>query len=146
MIKKHFFALKHIFKEGVGVEKIVRDATDRTPAVVFDFENGVFSFKGESYPEDASAFFGPLHQAMEEFLQSEFNNDIVFDVEFAYFNSSSAKVLMNLFQLFEDAAKNDGKKTVINWHYNEDDDTMLEFGEDFASDMEHASFNLCILE
>lgn len=127
------------------MDKIVREATDRTPAVSFDFENGIFSMKGESYPEDASAFFGPLHQALEEFLDSEFDAQIVFDVEFAYFNSSSAKVLMNLFQLLEDAAENKGKKTVINWHYNEDDDTMLEFGEDFASDMEHATFNLCIL-
>jgi hypothetical protein len=127
------------------VEKIVRTATDRTPEVSFDFEKGVFSFKGESYPEDASAFFGPLHQALEEFLGTDFDDEIVFDVEFAYFNSSSAKVLMNLFQLLEDAAKNQAKKTVINWHYNEDDDTMLEFGEDFASDMEYASFNLCVL-
>jgi hypothetical protein len=127
------------------MEKIVREATDRTPTVSFDFENGIFSMKGESYPEDASAFFGPLHHALEEFLDSEFDAPIVFDVEFAYFNSSSAKVLMNLFQLLEDAAENKGKKTVINWHYNEDDDTMIEFGEDFASDMEHATFNLCIL-
>ncbi len=128
------------------MEKILREATDRTPAVVFDFESGVFSMKGESYPEDASAFFGPLHQALEEFLAGEFDAPVVFDVEFAYFNSSSAKVLMNLFQLMEDAAENMGKKIIINWHYNADDDTMLEFGEDFASDMEHAVFNLCLLD
>jgi hypothetical protein len=127
------------------MENIIREATERTPAVIFDFENGVFSFKGESYPEDASAFFGPLHKALDEFLESAFDNTIVFDVEFEYFNSSSAKVLMNLFQLLEDAAENKGKNTVINWYYNEDDDTMQEFGEDFASDMEHATFNLCIL-
>lgn len=127
------------------MEKIIIEATERTPAVMFDFENGVFSFKGESYPEDASAFFGPLHKAMDEFLASNFESKIVFDVEFEYFNSSSAKVLMNLFQLLEDAAENKGKNTVINWHYNEDDDTMQEFGEDFASDMEHTVFNLCLL-
>lgn len=127
------------------MEKIIIEATERTPAVMFDFENGAFSFKGESYPEDASAFFGPLHKAMDEFLAGNFESKIVFDVEFEYFNSSSAKVLMNLFQLLEDAAENKGKKTVINWHYNEDDDTMQEFGEDFASDMEHTVFNLCLL-
>lgn len=127
------------------MENIIREATDRTPAVVFDFEGGVFSFKGESYPEDASAFFGPLHKAMDDFLNGSFQGDIVFNVEFEYFNSSSAKVLMNLFQLLEDAAQTKGKSTVINWYYNEDDDSMQEFGEDFASDMEHATFNLCII-
>lgn len=127
------------------MENIIREATERTPAVIFDFENGVFSFKGESYPEDASAFFGPLHKALDEFLNGSFEGEIVFNVEFEYFNSSSAKVLMNLFQLLEDAAETKGKNTVINWYYNEDDDTMQEFGEDFASDMEHAAFNLCVL-
>ncbi|HEX5330506.1 DUF1987 domain-containing protein [Sulfuricurvum sp.] len=127
------------------MENIIREATERTPAVIFDFENGVFSFKGESYPEDASAFFGPLHKALDEFLNGAFEGEIVFNVEFEYFNSSSAKVLMNLFQLLEDAAETKGKNTVINWYYNEDDDTMQEFGEDFASDMEHAAFNLCVL-
>lgn len=127
------------------MENIIREATDRTPAVIFDFKSGVFGFKGESYPEDASAFFGPLHKAMDDFLNGSFMGDIVFNVEFEYFNSSSAKVLMNLFQLLEDAAQTKGKNTVINWYYNEDDDSMQEFGEDFASDMEHATFNLCII-
>ncbi len=127
------------------MENIIREATERTPAVVFDFENGVFSFKGESYPEDASAFFGPLHKALDDFLEGPFNGKIVFNIELEYFNSSSAKVLMNLFQLLEDAAESKGKTTVINWYYNEDDDTMQEFGEDFASDMEHTAFNLCVL-
>ncbi len=127
------------------MENIIREATDRTPAVMFDFGSGVFSFKGESYPEDASAFFGPLHKAMDDFLNSSFKGDIVFNVEFEYFNSSSAKVLMNLFQLLEDAAQTKGKNTMINWYYNEDDDSMQEFGEDFGSDMEHATFNLCII-
>ena len=127
------------------MEQIIIEATDRTPNVIFDFENGIFRFKGESYPEDASAFFGPLYQALDTFLDGTFENNIVFDVQFEYFNSSSAKVLMNLFQLLEDAAENKNKTTVINWYYNEDDDTMQEFGEDFASDMEHTTFNLCIL-
>lgn len=127
------------------MENIIREATERTPAVVFDFENGRFSFKGESYPEDASAFYGPLHKALAEFLNGAFEGEIIFNIELEYFNSSSAKVLMNLFQLLEDASQSKGKTTVINWYYNEDDDTMQEFGEDFASDMEHTAFHLCVL-
>jgi len=126
------------------VENITKVATDRTPAVVFDFTAGKLSFEGESYPEDASAFYGPLHQSLGEFLQSDFDGQIVFDIKLAYFNSSSAKVLMNLFSLLEDAAEN-GKQVSVNWHYSEDDDTMQEFGEDFASDMEHMTFNLCVV-
>lgn len=124
------------------MDKIEITAKDRTPAVVFDFAAGRFSFKGESYPEDITSFYGPLHQGLQEFLGAPFDGEIFFDMEFSYFNSSSAKVLMNIFQLLEEAAA-DGKKIVVNWHYHADDDTMQEFGEDFASDMEHISFNLC---
>lgn len=116
-------------------------ATDRTPEVVFDFESGYFKFKGESYPEDASAFFGPLIKSIEEYLDSD-TNKMVVDMELAYFNSSSAKAIMNLFQLLENAAENQ-KDIVVNWIFNEDDDTMQEFGEDFASDMEYIKFKLC---
>ncbi|MEC8619426.1 MAG: SiaC family regulatory phosphoprotein [Pseudomonadota bacterium] len=34
----------------------------------------------------------------------------------------------------------------MNWNYREDDDTMLEAGEDFAEDMESCEFELVGVE
>ncbi|HTH98214.1 MAG TPA: DUF1987 domain-containing protein [Stellaceae bacterium] len=117
-------------------------ATDRSPEVAFDFEAGQFAIKGESYPEDTARFFGPLLQSLREFVDSENPRRITFDITLQYFNSSSAKALMNLFQLLENAAK-DGHDATVNWHYGEDDDAMQEFGEDFAQDFDGCAFNLC---
>jgi hypothetical protein len=123
-------------------ETIKRDPTDRSPAIEFDFDKGAFRMSGESYPEDAAGFFGPLLQAMREFVAGKPGVPATLDIEMAYFNSSSAKALMNLFQLLESAAAS-GRQVVINWRFREDDDTMREFGEDFGEDFEHARFNLC---
>jgi hypothetical protein len=116
--------------------------TERSPAVDFDFSTGRLVLRGESYPEDAAAFFGPLLQALREHLLETHASPITFEVELAYFNSSSAKALMNLFMPLEDAAA-DGRPVTIRWMFCASDDVIQEAGEDFAADFEHARFELC---
>lgn len=116
-------------------------ATDRSPNVIFDFETDRLSITGESYPEDAAAFFGPLLESLGKYLAAAQDRSLVVDMRMAYFNSSSAKAFMNMFQMLEDSARQ-GLDITINWRFHPDDDTMEEFGEDFAEDFQHATFNL----
>ncbi len=127
------------------MENLVIAATERSPEVDFDFASGRLSLKGESYPEDASAVFGPIFAALERFLDQAEGRDIRFDFNLIYFNSSSAKALMNMFQLLDRAAER-GVGIVVNWFYAPDDETMQEFGEDFSEDLEHVTFNLVATE
>ena len=83
----------------------------------------------------------PLLRSLNEFTATLDGGELVMDVEMLYFNSSTAKALMNIFRLLETAAQ-EGVKVTINWWYHEDDDTMRESGEDFAEDFEKAGFNL----
>lgn len=123
------------------MENLVIAATERSPEVHFDFEAGRLSLKGESYPEDASAVFGPIFAALDHYLAEIDGKAVHFDFDLIYFNSSSAKALMNMFQQL-DAAAQRGIAVEINWHYAADDETMQEFGEDFSEDLEHLTFNL----
>jgi len=123
------------------MDNLMIAATERSPAVDFDFQAGRLSLRGESYPEDASTVFGPIFAALEGFLAGAEGKDIRFDFELIYFNSSSAKALMNMFQLMDKAAAR-GVKIVVHWVYAHDDETMKEFGEDFSEDLEHVTFNL----
>jgi hypothetical protein len=127
------------------MENLVIAATERSPEVEFDFEAGTLSLTGESYPEDASAVFGPIFAALEKFLDQAAGREIRFDFRLIYFNSSSAKALMNMFQLLDKAATR-GVTIVVNWFYAPDDETMQEFGEDFSEDLEHVTFNLVTTE
>lgn len=123
------------------MEKIVIEPGERTPYVEFDFPRRHLLLKGESYPEDAAAFFGPLLQSLREFIGGLDGGAVVMDLEMSYFNSSSAKALMNLFLMLEKAAQQ-GVPVTINWRYHEGDDTIQESGEDFSEDFEKAQFNL----
>lgn len=113
---------------------------ERSPYISFDFTNGRMKISGESYPEDAAAFFGPLLKEIEDHVSAP-GPDLVLDLNLAYFNSSSAKALMNMFQMLEAAAAQ-GRQVSINWHFHNDDDTMEEFGYDFAEDFQYVTFAL----
>lgn len=128
------------------MKPIQRQETERSPFVDFNFPSGRLALRGESYPEDAAAFFGPLMEGLESWLAGlDAGSEVQVDFELSYFNSSSAKALMNMLMRLDGAAKA-GVRVLIRWHYAEDDDTMEEFGEDFAEDIEHATFELCPVE
>lgn len=124
-----------------AMTRIQLPPTDRSPEVDFDFDGARLAMRGESYPEDAAAFFGPLLQALRSYLEMPSPEPITFDLSLAYFNSSSAKALMNLFMPLEDAAA-EGRPVTIRWHFADGDDTIEEAGEDFAADFDHARFEM----
>jgi len=116
-------------------------AMERSPLVDFNFDDGVLKISGESYPDDASRVFGPIFEALDDFLSNDRSNPIRLDIELIYFNSSSAKALMNMFKRLDQAAVQ-GRKIEVNWRFAAEDETMREFGEDFSEDLTHLAFNL----
>ena len=115
--------------------------TARTPRVEFDFESSKFILAGESYPEDVSTFYGPLLEIFTSFLSGLSNAEISFRFELIYFNSSTAKILMELFEALEEAAGS-GNQVVITWAHEAGDDNIKELGEEFAEELSNASFIL----
>ncbi|MBF0589863.1 MAG: DUF1987 domain-containing protein [Magnetococcales bacterium] len=117
------------------------EATERSPEIDFNFEKNHFAMRGESYPEDVPAFFGPHLDALEQHLAGLSDGTVTFVFEMIYFNSTSAKVVMKLFDLLEETAER-GVSVTVNWRYEEDDDNMEELGEEFGEDLEEATFKL----
>ena len=118
------------------MEKFERAATDRSPEIDFDFPKHQLRIRGESYPEDVNAFYGPVLEALEAYLRDLGRGACRVD-----FDSSSAKAIMTLLERLDDAAAR-GASVAIYWHYDEEDDTMEELGEEFSEDLEHAAFHL----
>jgi hypothetical protein len=115
--------------------------TARTPRVDFDFAKNQFVIAGESYPEDVSAFYGPLLQGISNFLDDLSNAEVSFRFELIYFNSSTAKIVMELFEALEEAAVS-GNQVVITWVHEAGDDNIKELGEEFAEELNEAKFIL----
>jgi hypothetical protein len=121
------------------------EATKFTPEITFDYSGRLLEIKGESYPENTSEFFNPVFKWLDDYLAEGKSEPTLVNIELYYFNSSSSKVLMNFFEVLDQAASKGGNITV-NWVYEEEDEDSLEFGEEFAEDLDHLTFNLKLKE
>ena len=123
------------------MEKLHIEATERSPEIDFDFGRNVFAIRGESYPEDVPGFYGPVIKKLQDHFDGLEDADVAFNLELVYFNSTSAKILMGLFETLDETAEK-GNRILINWHFEEDDDNMEELGQEFGEDLEHAEFKM----
>lgn len=123
------------------IENLQIEATKHTPSVEFDAEYGTLSLAGMSYPENTFEFYRPIHQWLESYFKSTSNDTTTITMELSYLNSSSLKAYFDIFNILEDAYEN-GKQTVINWIYDQEDDIIEETGEDFQEDFESLTINL----
>ena len=123
------------------MQALIIQATKSTPSVNFDPTTNILSMKGESYPENAAKFFGPIFLWLEEFLASQDVVQAVVEIELIYFNSSSSKALMNFFELLDNAVS-DGRQIEVNWRYQKENETALEAGEEYRDEARSLVFNL----
>jgi hypothetical protein len=113
------------------MESIFIDGTPKTPNVSFDYDKGTLLLKGRSIPENSIEFYKPLVDWLEKYASNP-KGKTVCDIQLEYFNTSSSKCLLDLFKKMETMSKN-GSEITINWYYEEDDEDMLEAGEDYQS-------------
>jgi len=122
-------------------DKLDIEATSRTPAVTFGFNNNHLKITGESYPEDVTEFYGPVFAALDSYLSNLGSGNCRFDFELIYLNSSSAKAIMMMMDKLDAAAKK-GASVEVYWYYDKEDDTMQELGGEFGEDLVNAKFHL----
>jgi len=115
--------------------------TKTTPEINFKNSTNELTIKGESYPENTSEFYAPVFEWLENYLDEITNQPVIVNIELVYFNSSSSKVLMDLFDMLEENVE-EGKNITVNWLYDEENEMAVEYGEDFMEDLESLPFNL----
>jgi hypothetical protein len=120
---------------------LIIEKTDSTPRISLDLSSGILEFAGESFPENTAEFYAPVFKWIRAYLDSSNVAVTTVNMRIVYFNSSSSKALMNLFDLLDDAAAA-GKKIIVNWIYAGGDENSLEYGEEFKEDIESLEFNL----
>ena len=113
------------------MEAITFEGTAKTPTVKFDAANGVFEIKGRSIPENSIEFYKPLVDWLDEYAKGPLDVTQV-NVQLEYFNTSSSKCILDVFKKLETIHKG-SSEVIINWYYEEDDEDMLEAGEDYES-------------
>ncbi|MCK4699455.1 MAG: DUF1987 domain-containing protein [Bacteroidales bacterium] len=113
------------------MEPISFEGTPKTPTVNFNADNGIVEIKGRSIPENSIEFYKPLVDWLEKYKENAKPMTKVI-IQLEYFNTSSSKCILDVFKKLEAIHK--AKNPVeINWYYEEDDEDMLEAGEDYES-------------
>jgi len=115
------------------METITIPGTPKTPTVDMNVESGIIEIKGRSIPENSIDFYRPVVEWLDKYAESPAPETKV-NIQLEYFNTSSSKCILDVFKKLEQVYKKNGDKgVVINWYYEEDDEDMLEAGEDYQS-------------
>ena len=120
------------------MEKLVIEPTFNSPSVILDPESKQFEFSGESRPEKGRKFYLPILEWLDSYAKEQSeksgsarSSSLLVQFNFEYFNSTSAKYILDIFKALN--VLNDlGMEILVKWLYEEDDEDMLEVGEEMS--------------
>ncbi len=110
------------------------EATECTPKILCDHDRHLLEIRGSSYLENTLEFYEPILIWFKEYLIQPEIRHITVNIELVYFNSSSSRILMEVFEMLNDRAFNEETAIDVYWFYEPEDEDMLEFGEEFQQD------------
>ena len=112
---------------------ITISGTQSTPEIRSDWAAGQLCLRGDSYPENSYELFNQVFEWLEQFLAQQPDRPLSLEITLLYLNTSSIKVLMDIFDLLE-AAHDQGKPVGVNWYYDERNERVAELAEEFRED------------
>jgi len=103
-----------------------------TPAINGDWETGVLTMSGDSYPENSFDLFNQVIDWVERFL-AQTQKPLTLELHLLYLNTSSVRAVMDVFDLLEEAHQA-GHEVAVNWHYDRRNERVAELAEEFLED------------
>lgn len=116
------------------MKRLQIEKTKYTVKVDFNPETGELEIEGASYPENASDFYQPIFDWIREYAAAG-AKEVVLNLRLNYLNTSSTKCMLDIIDILEEYHRAGGAVNV-NWYYAEDDEDILETGQEFAEDTE----------
>lgn len=116
------------------MENLIVEKTKHTLEINFNKDTGVMEMSGSSYPENVIDFFGPVIEWIKNFIEQE-KREIKMELRLNYLNTSSTKCILDIFEILEQYHQ-EGGAVNVNWHYEADDEDILETGEELAEDID----------
>jgi hypothetical protein len=116
------------------------ERTSKTPEVLLDSEQGSITLIGRSIPENSIEFYAPVMEWIEKY-SIDAKPQTQFNIHLEYFNTSSSKCILDILKKLRNLDQAGKTKVLVNWYYDEDDEDMLEAGEDYR-EIVNLSFNM----
>ncbi|MPS28891.1 biofilm regulation phosphoprotein SiaC [Pigmentiphaga sp.] len=103
-----------------------------TPAISGDWNAGILTMTGDSYPENSFDLFNQVIDWVEHFL-ADGKRPLSLELHLLYLNTSSVRAIMDVFDLLDDAHA-EGHPVSVNWHYDRRNERVAELAEEFKED------------
>jgi hypothetical protein len=113
------------------MDTLESEATADTPAIKFYPARGYIEIKGRSISENAAKLYRPLIDSIDKYLFKPVSPTLV-HIHFDYFNTASAKCIIEILKKLESLPKK-GMKVEVNWYYKADEISMYHAGMDYKS-------------
>ena len=98
----------------------------KSPSILFN-PNGNLQIWGRSLPENALEIYNPIFNWLDEYKYNPSDQTSV-EVKLEYFNTTSSKLIYEIFKKFEEINSN-GHKINVKWYYESDDPDLEEEGK-----------------
>jgi len=113
------------------MESLVIPEGLNTPVINFDAHTGKLEITGNSIPEDVAGFYQPVFNWLMQYVEQPAKNTEL-HIHLNYFNSASAKVILDILNYLEALLDRDVNVQVF-WHYLDIDEDMFSTGKEFQS-------------
>ena len=114
------------------MDKLIIEPGIKTPHITFDASNGSLEIKGKSIPENSIEFYKPVYDWLDAYTAQP-KDQTLLTVQLEYFNTSSSKCLLDLFRKLENIHTSGKGKVNVKWLYEEDDEDIMEAGDDYQT-------------
>ncbi len=111
-----------------NLEIVVKPGSHFKPSVSLNAETGVCEIAGESYLEEATLFYQPIYEWLQEYIKTK--KPILFNFKLTYVNTSSSKHVLFILRLLKEYQEAGGD-VVTNWHIEHGDTDTEEDVEDY---------------
>jgi SiaC family regulatory phosphoprotein len=120
----------------LGQEELKIQPTRDTPEVSFDALEGNLLLRGRCYPSDAKKFFEPIVAWVQAYVAYPLAPQTTVQIDLEYFNTTSGKLLLNLFELLKILAQKKHPVSVkwYEWEGKDEQDADYPFLDEFGGE------------
>ncbi len=108
------------------------EGTPKTPHISFIAEKGALQISGRSIPENSIDFYQSVYNWLDEYSKQP-SKATTIKIQLEYFNTSSSKCVLDVFRKLESLQKSGKSEVSVMWMYEEEDEDMMEAGDDYSA-------------
>ena len=112
----------------------IESPNEYIPDIILEEKTGEVWISGESYHEYTKMVFQPVFDWLENYTH-EPGRSVSLNFRMSYFNTSSARVFLELMRILEKYRNEKEGEVQVNWYYEEGDIDILESGEKYSEDV-----------